>query len=219
MSNDVERVTATIERVWNETPTLIGLELSVPEAAAAQYTTPGQYLVLHPEGADKPVFMAIASGPGQPLELLVGAAAAEKLAPEVGGTLSCDPPAGKGYPIDIAKGNNLLLFGVGSGMSAIRAVVEHVVANRADYGEVTLYCGAKAEDEHAYWGMAERWQSGGVSIVRTVSKPYVQDKFRAEPVSVEGAVAFVCGMKPMVAAVTEALVEAGLPAEKVRQNF
>ncbi len=219
MSNDAPHVNANITRVWNETPTLVGLELSVDPDVAAKFTVPGQYLVIHPEGEEKPVFMAIASGPGQKLELLVGSGAAEKLAPAADKSLAIDPPGGKGYPIDLAAGKDLVLFAVGSGMSAIRSVVEHVVANRADFGAVTLYCGAKTEEEHAYRGRAEAWQAANVTIHRTVSKPYVQDLFRANKVDVANAVAFVCGMKGMVQGVTEALVEAGMAAENVRQNF
>jgi len=211
--------TALVRELWNETPTLVGAILEVSEAIARAHTRPGQYIVLEPN-AHTQVFMAIASGPGaERLELLVGPAARAKLELRPGARIPVAPPAGPGYPIELALGKNLLLFAVGSGMSAIRSVIEHVRKDRARYGNVTLYAGAKSPDEHAYLDEEKDWLHNRIDIVRAVSQPWVQDIFRRAPRDVENSVAFVCGMKPMVAGVTDALVEAGMPPDMIRQNF
>ena len=220
MSETSERITAEITRVWNETPTLTGVEFRVDDEVAAAYQRPGQYVVIHLGPDEKPLFMALASAPGNPaFELLCGAAATERLAPAVGGTIEMDPPGGKGYPVEIAADKDVLLFSVGSGASAIRSMIEHLRANRGGFQTVHLFHGAHTEEEHAYRALDDAWSADGISIHRAVGKPWVQDVFRAREIDVANAVAFVCGMKSMVAGVTEALVDAGMSADDVRQNF
>ena len=135
-------------------------------------------MVIHPEGQEKPVFLALASAPGQALTLLLGPGATEQVAPSEGKRLRMAPPGGKGYPVDEAEGGDLLLFSIGSAASAITSVVEYVRANRARFGAVTLYHGAKAEDEHAYRERDEAWGADGIAVHRTTGKPWVQDVFR-----------------------------------------
>ena len=220
MTVESVRPRAVVKAIKSETPTLLSVKLEVPREVALRFERPGQYIVLHPKSGDKPVFMAIASLPGDPiLELLVGPAAQEKLQLTQGASIEVDPPQGKGYPIEMARGKDLVLFAVGSGMSAIRSVLEYVKKNRDDFGHVYLYAGAHSKADHAYSSDDDAWRSSRMTVRRTNSKPWVQDVFRSDSIAVDGAVAFVCGMKDMVAAVTEALVSAGMPKENVRQNF
>lgn len=220
VSDEKQEIKATVLAVSQTTPGLLKATLKVDAAVSAAYAKPGQYLVLHPDGEDKPVFMAIASAPGAAdLELLVGPGAAEKLQLQVGQEIKIDAPAGNGYPIDLASGKDILLFGVGSGLSAMRSVIEYVRDHRDQFGAVTAYFGAHTEEEHAYRDLDTAWAADQITIHRTNSKPWVQDVFSTEPVSTENAIAFVCGMKDMVAGVTAALTEAGLDKDLVRQNF
>jgi len=220
VSDKKQQITATISSVSQATSSLLSASLTVDSAVSEAYTKPGQYLVLHPEGEDKPVFMALASAPGAAeLELLVGASAAEKLQLEAGKQIRIDAPAGNGYPIDLAKGKDVILFGVGSGLSAMRSVIEFVRAHRDDYGSLTAYFGAHTPEDHAYLNLDETWAADNMTIHRTNSKPWVQDVFRAQPAATDNAIAFVCGMKEMVSGVTEALTDAGLPQDLIRQNY
>jgi sulfhydrogenase subunit gamma (sulfur reductase) len=220
MSEETKPIMATVTKVRSESTGLLAATLDVESEVSAAYDKPGQYLVLHPDGQEKPVFMALASAPGAPtLELLIGSPASEKLGLTEGQQIPIDAPAGKGYPIDLARGKNLILFGVGSGLSAMRSVIEYVRNHRSDFKNVNAYFGAHTEEAHAYRDLDEAWAEDGINIHRTNSKPWIQDVFRADSVDVDDTIAFVCGMKEMVAGVTEALVEAGLPEELVRQNY
>src|SRR5262249_43363378 len=134
-----QRFTATVRRVWMETPRLTGVSLHVPEGVTRTYVRPGQYVVLHaPDG--KKVFLVIASPPGDPehLDLLLGEAAKEKLAPVEQMTLPIDAAAGNGFPIEIAKDHDVLLFATGSAIAAMRPVVEVIRRHRSDYRRVVL---------------------------------------------------------------------------------
>lgn len=199
---------------------MTGVELEVPDEVTNAYVKPGQYLVLHAKDGKK-VFIVIASPPGTPrlLDLLLGEAALEKLQPVAGQTIEVDAAAGNGFPIDIAKGNDVLLFATGSAIAAMRPVIEMIRQNRADYGRVTLYFGARNAEEFAYGAHFDDWIRDRVDVIRTVSKPWIQDLFAKDPVPVDRAVAFVCGQKEMMESTTAVLVGAGLAADRIRRNW
>ena len=220
MTEEQTHQKATVKRITEESSGLLAAILEVSDEVSAAYAKPGQYIVLHPEASEKPVFMALASAPGKAeLELLIGQPAAEKLQLSEGMTLRIDPPAGNGYPVDLARGKNVLLFAVGSGMSAIRSLIEYIRANRDEFLNVDVFLGAHTDESHPYRQYDADWSNDKISIHRTTSRPWVQDVFRNSSVSTDNAVAFVCGMKEMVSGVTEALTEAGMDAELVRQNY
>jgi sulfhydrogenase subunit gamma (sulfur reductase) len=215
-----KRFSAIVRRVWKETPALTGVLLEVPADVTASYAKPGQYVVLHTKDGKK-VFIVIASPPGEPatIELLLGQAALEKLMPVEGQELMIEGAAGNGFPIDVAKGNDVVLFATGSAIAAIRPVIEIIRKNRADYGRVTLYIGAHSLEDFAYGSQFDAWTRDRIDIVRAVSKPWVQDLFDREPVPLDTAVAFVCGQKDMMEACTAVLVKAGLAADRIRRNW
>jgi sulfhydrogenase subunit gamma (sulfur reductase) len=213
-------VEAVVRRVWAETPHLTGVVVEVPAEVAARYQRPGQVVKVHAP-AGKPVYLALAGNPGEArsLELLLGPAAKSALAPEEGAAWHLEPPFGSGFPLDAAAGRDLLVFAVGSALAPIRALVEAVLRDRARYGRVALYVGAHTEADLPYAEDLARWASDGVEVRRSVSRPWVQDVFRHAPPPFEDPAAFVCGMPDMVKGVTEALLEAGVAAERIGKNW
>lgn len=215
-----EKVVGVIRRVWDETPKLKGVVLEVPEAVAAQYTTPGQIVVLRPNEKDQ-IYIAIASQVGEKaaLELLLGEGAAAKLDLQVGAKIEMNPPTGRGFPVDKALGKDVLLFAVGSALAPIRPLVQLIRKNRSDYGRVTLYIGAHTEEDFPYRAEYDGWKRDRIDVVKAVSKPWVQELFQKDAPSVDQSVAYVCGMKAMMEQVTEVLVAAGVPAENIGRNW
>jgi NAD(P)H-flavin reductase len=199
---------------------------------AGLHALPGQYVKLS-VGTLGEGFFAIASPPspgasmfdflikrGTPLADALGA-----LNP--GERVKLSTPSGKGFPLEKAQGRRLLLFATGSGISPIRSVIELLRARRKEFGPVTLYFGARTPEAFAYAEELDRWNASGIRVVRTVSQPgasgwqgltgYVQAHLAEDPV--EGGVAFLCGQKAMVQAVTEALTQRGVAREDIHLNF
>jgi NAD(P)H-flavin reductase len=223
---------ASVREVWDETPYLRGLrlEIDVPAGAPSTHRAPGQYVKLR--AGDQEGYFALANPPGSPAELLVkrGGAVGDALAGLGGGArIEVSDAQGRGYPVDESAGRDLLLFAAGSGITPIRAVIAHVAGLRTRYGHVTLFYGHRRPDEFAYRGELGAWTQANVDVVHVVSQPdgsgwsgatgHVQDVLLSAHPSTERAVAFVCGMKPMVAAVTDALASLGLPKERVHLNY
>src|SRR5262249_53943202 len=152
----------------------------------------------HAQGAGK-VYLVLASRPQRsPFELLLGDAADRTLALEPGMEIEIDPPSGKGYPMEILKGRDVLLFAAGSGLASIRPVIGLIREVRSDYGKVTLFLGAHTESDFPYALEFDAWKRDRIDLVRAVSRPYVQDLFVEEKLDVANSAAFVCGGKQMM---------------------
>lgn len=216
-------------RAWDETAALRGVILDGPEVAASHHR-PGQYLKLRVD--EREGFLALASAPGQPLQLLVkrGPPLAEALAGlAAGATVHSSLALGAGFPLDEARGRDLLLFAAGSGIAPLRAVVQAVLAERRAFGRVSLFYGQRLPEEVAYRGEAGAWAAGGIELHPVISQPppgswsgargHVQEAFLRSGLPVGEAVAFVCGMRAMVAEVKATLGERGLPPERVFLNL
>jgi NAD(P)H-flavin reductase len=209
---------------------LHAVDLDVSHTPLAQAPiAPGQYLKVLLPPAQEGLF-AIARSQGGQLELLVkeGAPVADLLLGlPAGATLQVSAPQGPGFPLSLARGRRLLLFATGSGISAIRPVLDAVAQSRAAFGPVTLYFGARRPSAFAYAADLERWRQADIWVVQTVSAPeqsgwgglrgYVQAHLPQE--RLEDAVAFVAGQPGMVEDVRRALTERGLPQERLFLNF
>jgi ferredoxin-NADP reductase len=220
---------------WDETATLRALKIDLSPHGAEPYR-PGQALKLR-GGDGKEAFFALSSAPRSDgkADLLIkrGAPAANLLidAAQRGAAVEATAPIGRGFPVDEAAGCDVLLFAAGSGISPIRSVVQHLVARRASVGRIALYYGQRGPGDFAYAREHDAWRRAGVMVELCASaggtEPelatgWVQDVAKARSFDGAlnpGAVAFLCGMKPMVEAVRATLAEAGLPADRAYLNY
>jgi NAD(P)H-flavin reductase len=228
---------ATLRRRWDEAVDLVGLAFEPDDpAVAASFTQPGQYLVVQVGGPAGPqAYFAIASRPGDAhLDLLVkggpGDAAQALLALAPGDRVALSTAQGQGFPVQAHAGKDVLLLGVGSGISPIRSLAWWLAAHRADYAGVTLFHGGRTRAHLAYRDEVEAWRAEGIAVVQVLSQEpasgdpgfaegYVQQALAAHPVDPANTVAFVCGMPAMVEGVKAALAARGVGAEAVIQNY
>lgn len=196
------------------------------------HRAPGQYVRLALPQVGESLF-AIASPPepfGTRWEFLLkggGPLSDALIQLQPGATVQSKRPEGRGFPLTLARGRNLLLFATGSGISPIRSVIESIRAERSAYGRVTLYFGARTPQAFAYEDELHHWEAADIRVVRTVSQPgasgwqgltgYVQAHLSEQPV--DDTLAFVCGQSSMVQGVMEALRLRGLPREAIHLNY
>jgi sulfhydrogenase subunit gamma (sulfur reductase) len=212
---------------------LTDLTLDLSETPlAGTHQRPGQYVHLRLPGLEEGLF-AIASPPGSTdrWDLLVkeGSRLPDALIHlPLGSRVEVTQPKGRGFPLERARGKDLLLFATGSGISPIRSVIESIRLEREAYGRVTLYFGARTPSAFAYARDIEAWEDARIRVVRTVSQPgasgwqgltgHVQAHLAEEPLA-PGTVAFVCGQQEMIQGVMEVLRARGLPTSAIHQNF
>lgn len=220
---------------WDETPALRGLRLLLPPVAAAEHQRPGQ--VVKVRVAPGEGYFALASAPSADgrAELLVkrGAPVADAVveAARPGASLELTSPFGRGFPLESARGRDVLLFAAGSGVAPIRSLVQAIIARRDEVDRVVLFYGQRRGAEFAYRAEHLGWERRGVRVVlcpsdeddtwpgvrgRVQEAAHALDWGGARPAQ---ASAFVCGMSPMVKEVRAALAAAGAPPEHVHVNF
>jgi len=176
--------------------------------------------------------MVLASSPGAAtVELLVRGGtrfsdAVRTLAD--GATLELGPPSGKGFPLAEADGKELWLVAVGSGIAALRPVLQSVVDGVARFAEVNLLFGVRDAGAIPLADEIEAWRKGGCHVTIAVSgevgswsgaRGYVQDVLPTLTSDLSGSVVFACGMAEMVRELRATVTQLGLDPGRVFTNY
>ena len=235
MTGPSQHAQVPVLAAWDETPAFRGLRVELPPPLSSAHVLPGQIVKIRTEPGEG--FFALASAPDQagPVDLLVkrGGRVADAVIAraEPGARLELTPPFGKGFPVDAAEGEDVLLFAAGSAIAPIRALVQHLIRRRDRFGRVTLFYGQRHGAEFAYLGEHMAWERRGVRVVLCPSRAddawqglrgRVQQVARSLAfggAAPGNAVAFVSGMTAMVEDVRHTLAQAGIPPERVHANF
>jgi len=165
------------------------------------------------------------SGPLTHTIRAVGAVTRALCALEPGAVVGVRGPFGSEWPLAEAAGGDLLVVAGGIGLAPLRPAIRHALARRDDYGAVSVLVGARTPDDLLYVPELERWRArldvevdvtvdaaaagwhGRVGLVTTLIPGAVVDPAKAA--------ALVCGPEVMMTFVVRALVERGLPLERI----
>ena len=210
--------------------------LDVPKGVSSSYAIPGQFVRLKPAVAPPGMFALAqpppirqAQGERTRFEFLIkrGTPIAEELwAVKPGDAVEVSRVQGKGFPIDKARGHNVLLVATGTGLTPMRAVIDHVRADRRAWGKVTLLFGAFTPAHFPWADEYPLWEKDGIAVQPTVSEDvpgwkgphgFVQTLVKSVPI--DDTEAFLVGQREMVAEVRELLTSRGMPNERVHLNF
>jgi sulfhydrogenase subunit gamma (sulfur reductase) len=138
-------------------------------------------------------------------------------------------PYGKGFPIRILEGNDLLLIAGGLGLAPLRSLITYVLDNRRDFGKVHLLFGCKEPKEMLFSDELEKWNertdlhyactvdraapewAGNVGVITTL----------IPGVDIEPARTFAAVVGPpiMYNFVIKELISKGVPARQILLSF
>lgn len=243
LSRDSERLPAmrniyrphlmTVEDIRDETPDVRTLRLAFQDQAVGESFAfvPGQFGEYSVFGAGECVF-AIASSPADRGHVecsfkLMGKVTHALRDVEIGDTVGFRGPYGNGFPLESLRGQNLFFAGGGIGMAALRALIEYCLAQRQEFGHITLLNGARSVADLVYKEDMVRWaEQPDVRLVRTVDPggetadwdgevgfvPAIMEKLAPSP---EGTVAITCGPPVMIKFALLTLERLGFPQERV----
>jgi NAD(P)H-flavin reductase len=218
-----------VTSAWNETARLRALRLAAGKVASSHIVA-GQWVLVQCDAGSGLYALASRPGAADGLELLVkrGTAVSDALCElGAGSTLEVSEAQGEGYPMDRARGGDLLLVAAGAGIAPIRSAVLEVLARRHDFGRVALYYGERTADDLAYVREMTSWELAGITVHRVLSQArgswigpmgHVQDVIDAAAIDPRRTRAFVTGMAAMVRDVGERLVALGLSPERIHGN-
>ena len=129
------------------------------------YTIPGQFITAT-QGELKPGFFAIASSPGEPIELLIknsGETAERLCSLQPGDTVEASDPMGKGFPVENTAGRDLVFLVNGSGISAVRPVIDAQIKSGLTR-EIHFIYGVRTPAHRPFLADLEWWANAGVTV-------------------------------------------------------
>lgn len=223
----------TVEHIRDETPDVRTLRLAFQDETAGQNFAfvPGQFGEYSVFGAGECV-LAIASSPADRGHVecsfkLMGKVTGALRDVEIGDTVGFRGPYGNGFSLESLRRQHLFFAGGGIGMAALRALIEHCLTQRQEFGHITLLNGARSVADLVYKEDMVRWaQQPDVALVRTVDPggetadwdgevgfvPPIMEKLAPQP---EGTVAITCGPPIMIKFALLTLERLGFPQERV----
>jgi NAD(P)H-flavin reductase len=190
---------------------------------------PGQFSMLYRYGVGE-VPISISGDPGVADRLVytiraVGAVSTSLVNRRPGELIGMRGPFGSSWPVEQAKGSDVLVVAGGIGLAPLRPVIYHVLRNRSDYGRLTVLYGARSPKELLFSKELKSWSSqpdtevlvtvdtGGTSWrghVGVVTKLFEYASLRPQRL-----VAMTCGPEIMMRFVTRQLETRAIPSEKI----
>ena len=139
-------------------------------------------------------------------------------------------PLGKGiYPVEEAKGKNLVFICGGIGMVPQRSFINYVLDNRGDYGDVAILQGTKSYDLRLFTSEIEAWgKREDVQMLETLDEGDARWKGNVGVVTklvskvetdLKSAMILVCGPPIMYKFVLMALADRDVPHGNIFLNL
>lgn len=192
----------------------------------------GQFTMLGAFGVGE-VPISISGDPTRPERLVhtirdVGGVTRALAAAEPGAVLTVRGPFGVGWGVQDGAGGDVLLVAGGIGLAPLRPALLAVLADRASYGRVAVCYGARRPPDLLFGDEVEAWREHDVQVERTVDAGDAGWQGRVGLVTalipragVEPArtLGLVCGPELMMRFSAAALVDAGVPDERVRLSL
>jgi NAD(P)H-flavin reductase len=150
----------TVARVVRESPGVVTLGFDVPGGFPFR---PGQFNMLYAHGVGE-VPISISGDTHEPARLLhtiraVGAVTRVLEGLEEGSVIGVRGPYGSGWPVEDARGRDVLFVAGGLGLAPLRPAILHVLSNRADYGRVEILYGARTPADLLFQEDLRRWRA------------------------------------------------------------
>jgi NAD(P)H-flavin reductase len=215
-----------VVRRWRETDDTWTLELE-PVDGAPPEPRPGQFMMLYAFGiGEVPISVSRIDGP--PLVhtvRAVGAVTDAICAARPGTVLGVRGPFGNAWPVEEAAGRDLVIVAGGIGLAPLRPALLHVLARRAEYTGAVLLYGSRTPRDLLFRAelerLAERPELNVSLTVDTAESDWrgtvgVVPKLVADaPFDPGNATALLCGPEIMMRFTAQALLERGVPAERI----
>jgi sulfhydrogenase subunit gamma (sulfur reductase) len=214
-----------------ESPTIYTLRLAFDgQPAAAPYAfMPGQFHMVYLDGVGE-VALSIVS---DPLDQHFFDHTVRPVGPVSEGLVRLRPgdrvgirgPFGRGWPLEAARGTDLLVLTGGLGCAPVVSVIRYVLRRRADYGRLVILQGVRHADDLIWRAQFEAWsRAPGTEVLLAADVaghdwPWVEgpvvdllDRVRLDPAR---TLALLCGPELMIEAAIAVLRGRGLRDEAI----
>jgi len=218
-----------VRNVIKETPDTFTLKLEPEDGRHGTSFRPGQFSMVWVFGVGG-LPISISGDPAERHQLVytvrsVGQATNALVTQSVGSALGVRGPFGNGWPLEAARGRDVIVVAGGIGLAPLRPVIYEVLKHREDYGRLVVLYGARSprdllyRKELAAWARHHETQVlitvdyGGMSWRGHVG--VVTTLFKYARLKPSNSVAMVCGPEIMMRFVTRELEAHGLSRNEI----
>lgn len=225
-----------VTRRTSEAPDTVTLEL-VPAAAGAQFLPPvvapgfkpGQFNMLYAFGVGE-IAVSMSGDPADRGRFVhtvraVGAVSNAIAALEPHAALGVRGPFGSSWPVEAARGRDVVFIAGGLGLAPLRPAIYHVLAHRELYRRVILLVGMRNPAEILYRSLLDQWRERwDVQVEVTVDRAdstwhghvgVVPALLPRVELDVTHVTAMVCGPEIMMRLAANALSVSGVALENI----
>ena len=214
-------VVAAVRSLESETTDTVTLSLATTDDATLR-ARPGQFVMVElPAFAVPPISISRIRPDGVDLTIRsAGAATAALTGLAEGAQVTLRGPLGRGWPIEAAAGRDVVIVAGGIGLAPLRPIIDAVLADRARFGAVRLYLGARTPRDrlfvHEMSALAGRADLEIAEIVDRAGPDWfgrvgiVTQLFDQATWDGSRATAFICGPERMMQASAAALQGLGV---------
>ena len=232
LDNLYEPVMAEITQVKRLTPMETFYRVELPDGRELGHQ-PGQFVELSIFGVGEAPF-SIASSPTLKGSFELGVRRAGMLTDvllrqKVGTKVGIRGPFGNGIDVEKFKGKDVLIVAGGIGLVPMRSMINHVIANRDDYGKLIICYGSKSDQDLLFTDELQQWTddpsldyrvtvdqgseawNGNIGVITTLIPGLDLD--------LPNTVACICGPPVMYRFVLLALKSKGLTDESIYMSL
>ena len=221
-----------------ETHDTVTLHLLPCDRRPLPHHAPGQFNMLYAFGVGE-VPISVSGDPDRRDVLVhtlraVGAVTQALCKMKRGDVVGVRGPYGTAWPVDRARGDDIVMVAGGIGLAPLRPAFLHILARRRAYGRVSLVYGARSPADILYREELERWRGQfGLAVEVTVDRVaspalpgaaagswygpvgVVTNLLARIPHEAPETTALVCGPEVMMRFAVRALASRGVPLESI----
>ena len=218
-----------VRAVSKETPDTFTMTLAPHNGDHAESFQPGQFSMLWSFGVGE-LPISISGDPTQKDRLVytvrsVGQATHALVSQKVGSNVGVRGPYGMGWPVEAARGLDVIIVAGGIGLAPLRPAIYKILAEREAYGRLVLLYGARNPRDLLYRKELAAWSRvrdtqvlitvdyGGLSWRGHVG--VVTTLFKYARIHPERSVAMICGPEIMMRFVARDLDTYGLKRDQI----
>lgn len=213
-----------VTQVFKETPDTYGLVLEPENGNDHSAFHPGQFSMLWVFGVGE-LPISISGDPADQAHLTytvraVGKATSALVSSKPGDSIGVRGPFGQAWPMEAARGKDVIVVAGGIGLAPLRPVIYEVLNHRKDYGRLILLYGARSSRDVLYRKELAAWaRQPDTQVLTTVDYGGLSWKghvgvvttlFKFAKLRPAQSVAMICGPEVMMRFVTRELEAHGI---------